>query len=408
VAACAVVGATVGIVMTAMRTPEYAARMSVFFPARASVLGSTGLGEGGSLGAAAMLGSSGPSPLRIFQAFLESETAVSDIRKAFNFKRKDLLENRALDADPRTNVLTVTFIDPDPKRAQRVLHKHVEELRRINSKVSFNTMEDDLRVIRNRLDQARRKMSETEAKLVAYQRNTISAPTVSTGPTGVSSTPASWAQSLIQLQMEQERIDRTLSASKARVQALAKMSSDVPSELPPIKRLRPKLLDISYELELKRRTLGPQAPEVTRLEAQLRVTQKALTTELQAYMTGVNTNLIDPSTPEGQIPALLTSRTVNDAQISVLRRLAQAAPTESMQLNRLYSQINLQAGIVQTLTTQYLTASLQAQRDPNRWVILDEPWVDDRPVNKSFGRTALVGAFLGLFVGVALAVIRRP
>jgi len=121
----------------------------------------------------------------------------------------------------------------------------------------------------------------------------------------------------------------------------------------------------------------------------------------------VNANLIDPSVADGEMPALLTSRTVIDSQISVLRRLATAAPAESMQMNRLYAQVNLQSGIVQQLTNQYLTASLQSQRDPNRWVILDEPWVSPKPVNKSYGRGALIGIFCGLFLGIGWAVSRK-
>ena len=76
-------------------------------------------------------------------------------------------------------------------------------------------------------------------------------------------------------------------------------------------------------------------------------------------------------------------------------------------MNRLYARVNLQSGIVQQLTNQYLTAPLQSQRDPNRWVILDEPWVNEKPINKSFGRGALVGLVLGFLVGTAWAVSTR-
>ncbi len=405
VAAFGLLGATVGVAITALRPAEYAARMSVFFPSRSAVLGSNSM-EGSVGSAAAVLGSA-PSPLRVFQAFLESQTAVTGIARKFDMQRKDLLENRAVDSDPRTSLLTVTYVDVDKQRAQKVLQSHVEALRAINSKVSFNTMEDDLKVLQDKLADAKQKMMAAQAKLVQYERRTVSAPTIATSPTGIAATPGTWAQSLIQLQLEKERLDRTLQESKTRVQALARLLPSLPSELPPIKRLRPKLIETELQLETNRRNLGPQAPEVRHLENQVSVLKENMARDLRAYLRGVDNNMIDPSVAEGELPTLLTSRAVIDAQISVLQRLAAAAPGEAMELNRLYQDVNLQFGVVQQLTNQNLMATLQAQRDPNRWVILDEPWVEDKPVNKSFGRGALLGLFLGSLLGIAAAMTRR-
>jgi uncharacterized protein involved in exopolysaccharide biosynthesis len=406
IAVISALGALVGVLVTVIRIPEYAARMSVFFPARTSVLGSNGVMDASAATGSAMLGS-GPSPLKIFQAFLESETAIKDISGSFHLSRQTLTDNRAIDSDPRSSVLTVTYVDQDSNRAKRILDNHVAELKRINSKVSFDTMQDDLKVLLARLDEAKSKMKEAESLLVNYERTSISAPTITPGAGGIAATPGTWAQNLIQLQLEEEKIDTTLATSRERVRELSRLSIELPSELPPIKRLRPKLLDTEYELAVKRKLLGPEAPEIEKLEAQLEVTKRELATELRSYLHGVNANLIDPTVAEGEIPALLTSRTVIDSQITVLRRLATAAPAESMEMNRLYARVNLQSGIVQQLTNQYLTATLQSQRDPNRWVILDEPWVNEKPINKSFGRGALVGLVLGFLVGTAWAVSTR-
>ena len=420
IATLAALGALVSATVTLVRPAEYAARMSIFFPTRSASLGG-GAAEAVSMASAAssIIGS-GPSPLRIFEAFLSSETAISDFRKSFGMKRQDFIENRALDSDSRTNVLSITFIDHDPLRARKVLDMHVTELRKINSKVSFNTMEDDLKVLAAQLENSKRRMTNLDSQLVTTQRGAISAPTFTAGPGGIASTPAPWAQKLIALQLEQERIDKTLLASKQQIKALAK-SPDLPTDLPPVRRLRPRILDLTYQLETKRRTLGPEAPEVTRIEDELQVARAELQKEIAAYLQGVDRNLIEPGmappsgaanseegTGDTALPMLLTKRVANEAQIAALRRLTQAAPGESMALNKLYRQVNLQAGIVQTLTNQYLMASLQAERDPNRWVILDDPWTDDRPTNKSYGRAALVGAAIGAILGVLFGLFRRP
>ena len=417
----AFVGTVIAVGVTLSRPAEYAAHMSVFFPSRPSVLGSNTLVDSGSSSSALALvgGGGGATPLRVFQAFLESETAVRDICRANGIARRDFTDDRGLYADPRTSLLMVTYTSTKPDFARKVLQTHVQELQRINSKVSYSTVKDDLRVLKGRMETARKRIDELQTDLVSTQRGSISAPTVASGPGGITSTPGAWAQLLIQLQLDQDRIDRTLTSSKALVQALSQ-SPNLPSDLPPVKRLRPRILDLTYEIETKRRTLGPEAPEVTRLEDQLQVAQNELQKEIKAYLQGVNQNLIEPTTNVGPsviptdgsgdtagLPMLLTRRVANEAQIAALRRLADAAPAESMKLNKLYQQINLQSTIVQTLTNQYLAASLQAQRDPNRWVILDDPYVDEKPTNKSFGRMGLMGALLGALVALLL-VFRRP
>ena len=414
----ALIGAVVSVGVTLVRPAEYAGHMTVFFPSRPSVLGSNTLVDSGG-GALALAGGGGATPLRVFQAFLESETAVRDICASLKIPRKDFNESRGIFADPRTSLLSVTYTNTKPEFARKVLQSHVQELQRINSKVSYSTVKDDLRVLKDRMDAARKRIDELQTQLVSAQRTTISAPTLAAGPDGVTSTPGGWAQLLIKLQLDQDRIDRTLTSSKALVQTLSR-SPNLPSDLPPVKRLRPRILDLTYEIETKRRTLGPEAPEVTRLEDQLQVAQNELQKEIKAYLQGVNQNLIEPTTSTGPsigtepettedagLPKLLTRRVANEAQIAALRRLADAAPAESMKLNKLYGQIGLQSTIVQTLTNQYLTASLQAQRDPNRWVVLDDPYVDEKPTNKSFSRMGLMGALLGALAALLL-VMRRP
>ena len=106
------------------------------------------------------------------------------------------------------------------------------------------------------------------------------------------------------------------------------------------------------------------------------------------------------------VSKLLVERMSISAQINALSRVARFAPSESVNLNHRYRKMALQGVVIQTLTQQLLEVTLQAQRDPNKWVVLDEPWIEEKPSNKDFLRMGLAGLLIGTVLGGLLAVAR--
>jgi uncharacterized protein involved in exopolysaccharide biosynthesis len=96
-----------------------------------------------------------------------------------------------------------------------------------------------------------------------------------------------------------------------------------------------------------------------------------------------------------------------EAQIAAVSRLAKLAPAESIKLSQLTRVVTTQSTIVQQLQAQYQLASLQADRDPNHWEVLDDPRVDDKAVNKSFSKNGILSLIAGLALG-AIAALFAP
>lgn len=406
IVAVAFLGAVAACAYTAYRPAEYTGHLSIFFPSKNSVLGSTALVE--TTSPAAALTGSGPSPLRVYESFLLSETAVRSISSANNMRRELLMGKRSIDSDVRASVLAISYSDGDKERGLRVLRSHITELAKINRKVSFDTAADDAAVLRKRLRSAELQLKKSEDELIKFQDSLISAPSITSQQGGtITAVPESWAADLVKLRLEGAKVDAQLSSSKDRIRMLAKLPRDIPTELPPIKRLGPLLEESEYQLAVKKMTLGPQSPEIIKLEKSISAMKDQMETEIRAYLEGVDGGIIDPSVTQGSLPQLLVQKAAVDGQIAGLSRLANVAPEETVKLNRRFRQLALQAGVVQQLTTQVLTVSLQAQRDPNRWVVLDDPWMEEKPSNKSYLRMALSGALVGTILGGIFALLRR-
>lgn len=401
-------GALISLGYTLFRPAEYAGRVSFFFPSKVSVLGSNAIVDNAGGGAAAVLSGGGPNSLRVYEAFLTSETAVRDIAGANRLRREAFVRKRTLEDDARANVLTVTFYDQDKERNLSVLRSHVKELAKINAKVSFATSQDDINVLKRRLRDAEASLKIGEDDVIRYERSLVSAPAISSGSSGaITVTPQAWAADLDKLRLEAARVDNELATSRERVRMLASVPRDTPSELPPVKRLGPAMEKAEYDLALKRLTLGPESPEIRRLEKSISVLHKQMEREIRTYLNGVNAGIIDPSVTEGSLPQLLVQKASLASQIDFLSRLANVAPAESVKLSQRYRKLALQTAVIQQLTSQVLEVTLQAQRDPNRWVVLDDPWIDEKPSNKSYGRMGLAGLLIGLIIGSAVAIYKR-
>ena len=84
--------------------------------------------------------------------------------------------------------------------------------------------------------------------------------------------------------------------------------------------------------------------------------------------------------------------------------MAKLAPAESIRLSQLTRDVTTQGAILQQLQAQYQLADLQADRDPNKWEVLDEPRVDEKAVNKSLSKTGILSLLAGSALGTLAAM----
>ena len=414
----ALVFAVLAIVYTASRPARYDGHVSIFFPTKQSVLGAGGLLEaaGASSSAAALLTGGAPTPLRVYEGFLASETAVRDLARLSGLKREQFVASRQFDDDARASVLTVTYGGRDRGVILRVLKGHVDELSKINRKVSYDTSLDDLKVLNARLQNAKRNLKASEDDLVVFQKGLVSAPNVSASANGIlTASPATWSSELIRVRFDLARVESQLATSRARVRMLASLPRDAAQELPPVQRRLPDLKKYEDDLAIARLTMGPQSATILRLNARVEVLRREMEEEVRNYLNGIDEGIIDPTADPREekdgLPRLIVQKASLALQADALAKIAKVAPAEAIDLNRRFRDIALQSTVVQQLSNQLLQSKIQSQRDPNKWVVLDDPWVEEKPTNKSFTRMGLAGLLVGAVFGAFFAMLlplRRP
>ena len=397
----------IGLLYTFLVPAKFKAEATLYFPSRPStVLGAVGVTSSDSSGGLSGLGS-GPTPIKIFHRFLESETCTAYVADKSGMKRKKIEDSRKFEEDPGASMLTVSVVLPDGDAARQLLQDHLDALSSINERISSSYLQDDTTAIQTELSTQQEKLDKSESDLVNFQKHANSAPSTS---------PSQWQTRLIQAKVDLASTNSSIQAASSVYRKALGTQGLSPSDIPPVQKLRPRLVDAEYQLNALTNTLGPDAPEVRHLEADIANLKKELRSEVSAYVASVNKGLIDPTASAAganngaDISGMLEHQVSLQSEIEALTQLAKVAPAEQGALSHLALQVSIQSELVKQATLQLETARLQALRDPNKWSLLDPPWVDPNPVNKHYlliGAMTLLG---GLLLGCIWAINfgRRP
>ncbi|CAN5395053.1 hypothetical protein BH11ARM2_BH11ARM2_10590 [soil metagenome] len=386
------------LLYTFLAPPVYRAETTLYFPkGSSSVLGAVGVTSSESAGGLAGL-SSGPTPIKIFRRFMESETCLEFVSQKSGIKPKGIIDNRKFEEDSGANMLTITITLPDGDKAKGLLQDHLKALALINERISSDYLADDTSSIQKELAAQKGKLDEAEKSLVAFQRKANSAPT---------NAPSEWQARLLQAKIELASTRSSIKAASAVYRKSLNAQGLSPSDIPPVQKLRPKLVDAEYQLNVLLKSLGPDAPEVRHLTTEIDNLKRELQSEVAAYVSSINKGLVDPtrsgSPDQMKMNGMLDRQVALEAEVEALTQLAKVAPTEQGTLAHLALEVTIQSELVKQATLQLEAAKLQSLRDPNKWSLLDPPWVDPNPTNKRFLPAAAIAILAGLLVSLLWA-----
>lgn len=329
---------------------------------------------------------------------MESETCLEFVSQKSGIKPKGIIDNRKFEEDSGANMLTITITLPDGDKAKGLLQDHLKALALINERISSDYLADDTSSIQKELAAQKGKLDEAEKSLVAFQRKANSAPT---------NAPSAWQARLLQAKIELASTRSSIKAASAVYRKSLNAQGLSPSDIPPVQKLRPKLVDAEYQLNVLLKSLGPDAPEVRHLTTEIDNLKRELQSEVAAYVSSINKGLVDPtrsgSPDQMKMNGMLDRQVALEAEVEALTQLAKVAPTEQGTLAHLALEVTIQSELVKQATLQLEAAKLQSLRDPNKWSLLDPPWVDPNPTNKRFLPAAAIAILAGLLVSLLWA-----
>ncbi|MGH9588344.1 MAG: GumC family protein [Acidobacteriaceae bacterium] len=166
--------------------PSYTARIVVLPPQQNESLAAGMMSRLSNLGMLGGLAGSGldlKNQVDLYAALFQSETVQNGLIKQFNLQqeyrqkylsraRKELAKHTTVKTDLKSNLITITFTDHNPKRAAAVANAYVGQYRDLSKHLAISEAGQRRAFFQGQMDQARNQLANAEEALVATEQKT--------------------------------------------------------------------------------------------------------------------------------------------------------------------------------------------------------------------------------------------
>ena len=339
----------------------------------------------------AVLSQTVATPLRTIKGVVLSKRETEAIIKKFNLDWKKFDANFKATDESQTNQLIIEYTDTNKDQVTEVLHFAIEKLSELDESLSFTTGKRQAATLKTAVDSKSSEVEKAEASLLAFQKKmkTLSDP----------QNPKSTGAYLERLQsLEFELGSTKIQSEKLREQLNASAKNNlVPADVPGGKEWIAKISVLENELAVLRKKYTDEYPEVVQARRVLNAARDSFREIVEKYLKTINQGL-DPKLAELQAKQVLL-----EYQVQSARGLAAIAPDEALELSRKVSEVMTLRSVLATLRAQYEQARVDSEVGRVRWNVLDYPYIERIPVNKSFRVPVLLAIVLGLGVSLMVA-----
>src|SRR6185295_17376839 len=281
---------------------------------------------------------------------------------------------------PNTSILEITATSTRPREAQDLANTTAESYRDYNKSLRNSRVTEARRFIENQLKDVEARSRRTEAEIWAFREaNRIVAP-------GAES-------SVLMSLFTQVRGD----IEKARQQRMAGLESAAPTDRIFIETSNPamqKLQTTLSELQLERNNLSLEVtdrhPRLQAIDDRIREIRTEMRREIGA-----------------QIAMLRNREEFLNRQIGELQQKNRELPTLELSLQRLQREAKTNDDLLALLKTKHQEALIKEAEQIEEVSIVRPATEPDSPIGGETANTMLVGAVLGLALGLVLAFVRE-
>ncbi|HEU5402765.1 MAG TPA: GumC family protein, partial [Terriglobales bacterium] len=296
----------------------------------------------------------------------------------------------AVNIVPRTQILEISYKDPDPQMAARVVQSYIDCYLESNFDSKFQSIKQTTQWLTQQLSDLQTKVEVSQEKLVRYQRehNIV----------GVDEKQNITTSRLDDLnkQLTDAELDRILKqtryegAKNGDAELIAKTDSGAL-----IARLRDTEADLNNRLAQLLVVYGPSYPKVQELRSQLAQTEKAISAERAKMLAGLQAEYVVADNREGMLRAEF------EKQKSAANNLNESAIEYNLLKRDVDTNRQLYEGLLQRLKEAGVVAGLRS----SNVTVIDPARVPKYPVEPNIPRNLALGFMIGLLGGIGLAGI---
>jgi uncharacterized protein involved in exopolysaccharide biosynthesis len=332
----------------------------------------------------------GSDPVAILVGVIESHTSHQKIAAATGKKLEEVKAMLKVEGEQASSQVIVKGRDNDSETALKAVKLAVQNAKDLDANVGLSVAGLQAKNLKPSVDSAAAKLREAEEALLDYQQNSKIVFTPDDQYTGVT-----YLKKLQELAIQKKAIDNEIAATKSLVTKSANELGELPTNNEAFKNLRDSLLQAETDLAVARSKFTDKNTAVVQAREKRDAVKKILEVEARKYAQAVGASVNE------QMLSLQVKKIVVDAQVQSARKLAEQAPTGAVDFQRLLRKVRTLTEAYNQVNTRYLQAQVESQASRVKWIILDEPYLLEKPINKSYKINIGATMLLGLLVGIA-------
>jgi uncharacterized protein involved in exopolysaccharide biosynthesis len=389
VVAGAGIGAVIAVTYTLVVPPIYEARAALVLPLPDEQQPEM-LAGGGLL--------SKQSALTIYLGIFQSYSVRSRVAKAANISLKDLDKMLMCMTDENSNQIIISSQSTSKKDALNIVDTTLKTGSNVLASTSFSKAERQEQALETAVAKKQDELENAEEALNTFQKSSKTIANLGDAFAGTA-VYSELAQNEIELGAVKKELDVAKQLA-TRVALGDPIRQNVQTLQTERERLREQLAQKQVELGFAQVSGGAQAPNVLRLQEEVKILKDALAESGRAEASAVAEN----RTPD--LARLEIRQKSLEWRRDQLLKRANLAGDEAITLLRLLRTHQLAKTGYEALYSQYEQARTSAGVERVRWSVIDRPYIEPEPVNKRPARNAAIGFVLGSLLSVAL-VARR-
>jgi uncharacterized protein involved in exopolysaccharide biosynthesis len=340
----------------------------------------------------AVLNASASTPLRMIKGIMTSERERGAIIKKYDLDWKKFANDFAVVDESQTNQLVITYEGVDKQQILDIINFSLGKLGELDKELSFTVGTRQAETLKDAVANKEKEVDAAEKALLAFQQSMKTA----SDPTDTKSV-AQYVEQLRRLEFE-------LGGTREQLRILRQQFKNagtaglLPTIIPGAANWQKKLAEAALELKVAKTTYGDENPEVVRLKRAYQQIEQQYKDEVAKYLRSVDKNL-DPD-----VAQLEGKRLLLEYQTEEARKMAKLAPGEAMQLSKFVNEVMTLRTVLNQLRGQFEQARVESEVSKVRWQVLDPPYIERLPTNKSFKVPVIGVGFLSFFLTMLLAL----
>ena len=377
------IGVVLGVGFSYIKPREWRVRAAIILPI-----------EDKPKGLASFLGGEATS-VEYYLGILDSYPAKSELAKVAKMDMEDVEKQYTLSASPVESQVRIAIRHEDKRVALKMAQVALDHLKVTVDSTIASIASTEAQYLQQAVSEREQDLAFAEKKLLEFTR---SAKTSLSPDNPMSVVGAIARQREIGILLARKEAE--IKTYKQQAQRRAAPSASIPLGIPEIEEWRRKTEALEYELNMKRISMGDEAPQVIALKKSLDLTRKSLQSAVQKYLTATEQSL------SVDLAKLVAEKQVLAWEYESLKSIVASAPSEATQFSALTRNVKIITESILALRVQLEAALVKAKVERARWSVLTPPYVEDKPISRGTAMNAILSGVLGMCLAMLIVYVQ--